>query len=107
MREEPGGDDHDVESAERRDRAVERRAEAVRKLEIAVPVSDRCRLRGAARLEIDDRGSELGFVAAEQVQRVAALGEAARERPPHPLRRAEQDDLHGIPFVPFVPHVPL
>ena len=48
--EKSGGDDDGVDSAERRDRAVERRAEAVRKLEIAVPVRDRSRLRGAALL---------------------------------------------------------
>ena len=52
--------------------------------------------RAAADLEIARAALELAGVAAEQEQRVAALGELPRERAAHALRRPEDDDLpHG------------
>ena len=92
-REQPGGDDHGVEAAQHRVRAVERRPEIIRPLQIAGSGADGSFGPPGPDLDVTGAGGEIGGIPSQQEQPVSARGELPRQGPPDPLRRTQQDDL--------------
>ena len=91
--EEPARHHQRVEAAEPAVGGVQRVGEArgPREVERGLPH----RARRAPRLEVAGRGRELRGVAPQEPERVAALGERARQRAPHAARGADHHRLHA------------